>query len=257
MLSHGRGSTGLSYAWFAQALASHGYIVAAPYHWRANSYDATVAYLANKLWQRPVDVSLDIDFLLSDPAWSKYIDPSRIGVAGHSQGGFTALWLGGAEVNRDKYLAFQQGWKNNQQIPAHLRDALPLDPEPALKVKDARVKAVFAMAPGIIKAFGMDEVGLKQLDVPAYITVGEGDTQTPPKENAEFAAKYIPGAELVVIPGAVDHEIFVNECDDEGRDEFPEACKDAPGVDRAAIHDAVGKAALKFFGDNLGSGDSK
>ena len=30
MLSHGRGSTGLSYAWFAQALASHGYIVAGP-----------------------------------------------------------------------------------------------------------------------------------------------------------------------------------------------------------------------------------
>jgi predicted dienelactone hydrolase len=202
MLSHGRGSTGLSYAWFAQTLASRGYIVAAPYHWRANSYDSTVAYLANKLWQRPVDVSLDIDFLLGDPAWSKSIDAQRIGVAGHSQGGFTALWLGGAKVNRDKYLGFQRGWKSNQQIPAHLRDALPLDPEPALNVKDPRVKAVFAMAPGIIKAFGMDEEGLKQLDVPAYITVGEGDTQTPPKENAEFAAKYIPKAELVVIPGA-------------------------------------------------------
>ena len=67
MLSHGRGSTGLSYAWFAQTLAAHGYIVAAPYHWRANSYDSTVAYLANKLWQRPVDVSLDIDFLLRIP----------------------------------------------------------------------------------------------------------------------------------------------------------------------------------------------
>jgi predicted peptidase len=84
MLSHGRGSTGLSYAWFAQTLASHGYIVAAPYHLRANSYDSTVAYLANKLCQRPVDVILDIDFLLSDPVWSKYIDPGRIGAAGHS-----------------------------------------------------------------------------------------------------------------------------------------------------------------------------
>ena len=30
MLSHGRGSTGLSYAWFAQTLATPGYIVAAP-----------------------------------------------------------------------------------------------------------------------------------------------------------------------------------------------------------------------------------
>ena len=89
MLSHGRGSTGLSYAWFEQALASHGYIVAAPYHWRANSYDPTVAYLANKLWQRPVDVSLDIDFLLSDPAWSKYIDSGRIGVTATSTSPFS------------------------------------------------------------------------------------------------------------------------------------------------------------------------
>jgi predicted dienelactone hydrolase len=257
MLSHGRGSNGLSYAWFAQTLASRGYIVAAPYHWRANSYDSTVAYLANKLWQRPVDVTLDIDFLLRDPDWSKYIDPGRIGAAGHSQGGFTALWLGGAKVNRDRYLTFQQGWKNNQQIPEHLRDELPLDAGPALNVKDARVKAVFAMAPGIIKAFGMDETGLSELDVPAYITVGAGDTQTPPKENAEFAAKYIPNAELVILPGAVDHEIFVNECNDEGKDEFPEACKDAPGVDRAAIHEQVGKAALKFFNTNLAVGGGK
>jgi predicted dienelactone hydrolase len=180
------------------------------------------------------------------------IDPNRIGAAGHSQGGFTAHWLGGAKVNRDKFLAFQQGWRNNQQIPEHLRKELPLDPEPALNVKDARIKAVFAMAPGIIKAFGMDEAGLKQLDVPAYITVGAGDTQTPPAENAEFAAKCIPGAELVIIPGAVDHEIVVNECDDEGKDEFPETCKDAPGVDRAAIHEQVGNAALKFFGAALG-----
>ena len=179
--------------------------------------------------------------------WSKYIDPNRIGAAGHSQGGFTALWLGGAKVNRDKYLAFQRGWRNNQQIPEHIREELPLDPESALNVKDARVKAVFAMAPGIIKAFGMDEAGLKQLDVPAYITVGAGDTQTLPAENAEFAAKYIPHAELVIIPGAVDHEIFVNECDDEGKDEFPEACKDAAGVDRAAIHESVGNAAVTFF----------
>jgi predicted dienelactone hydrolase len=201
-------------------------------------------YLANRLWQRPVDISLDIDFLLSDPAWNKYIDPGRIGVAGHSQGGFTALWLG---FNREKYLAFQQGSRNNQHIPEHIRKELPLDPDPALNVKDARIKAVFAMAPGIIKAFGMDEAGLRQLDVPAYITVGAGDTQTPPAENAEFAAKYIPHAELVVIPGAVDHEIFVNECDDEGKNDFPEACKDAPGIDRAAIHEQVGNAAVKFF----------
>jgi predicted dienelactone hydrolase len=251
MLSHGRGSNPLQYAWFAETLAGQGYIVAGLYHYRANTYDQTIAYLSNKIWQRPRDISLAIDFLLKDPMWSTAIDAEEMGVAGHSQGGFTSLWIGGAKVNADKFLAFQKGWKSNPMVPAHLRDELPVDASPALDVRDPRIKAAFAMAPGIIKAFGMDEAGLEQMTIPAYITVGARDTQTPPDDNAAFAAKHIPGVTLVIIPGLVDHEIFVNECDDEGRDEFPEACIDAEGVDRGDIHKSVGAAALKFFGSQL------
>lgn len=49
MLSHGRGSSGLVYAWFAEYLAARGYIVTALDHYRANRNDATIAYLAGKL----------------------------------------------------------------------------------------------------------------------------------------------------------------------------------------------------------------
>jgi predicted dienelactone hydrolase len=251
MLSHGRGSNGLLYAWFAEYLAARGYIVAAINHYRANTYDANIAYLANKLWQRPVDIALAISFLLRAEPWGPAIDPDRIGVAGHSQGGFTALWVGGAKVNADKYLAFQRGWRNNRMVPEHLRAELPLDATPALEVHDTRVKAAFAMAPGIVQAFGMDEAGLRQMSIPTFIIVGARDTQAPPGPNAEFAAKHIPGAKLVIIPGLVDHEIFVNECNQEGRDEFPEACIDAPGVDRAAIHRSIGEAAQEFFDASL------
>jgi predicted dienelactone hydrolase len=128
---------------------------------------------------------------------------------------------------------------------------LPLDARPALDVHDKRVRAVFAMAPGIVQAFGMDQAGLQQLTVPAYITVGACDTQAPPKENAEFAATHIPHAQLNVIPGRVDHEIFVNECNEDGKNEFPEACIDAPGVGRREVHDMIGAAALKFFDTSL------
>jgi predicted dienelactone hydrolase len=212
MFSHGRGSNGLYYAWFAEFLAARGYIVAALNHYRANTYDSTIAYLANKLWQRPRDISLTISFLLHDPFWGGLIDESRIGVAGHSQGGFTALWVAGAKINPEKYLAFQRGWRNNPMVPDYLRSELPLDASPALNVDDKRIKAAFAMAPGIVQAFGMDEAGLRQLKVPAYITVGAADTQAPPAENAEFAARYAERAELHVIGGRVDHDIFVNEC---------------------------------------------
>jgi hypothetical protein len=50
-----------------------------------------------------------------------------------------------------------------------------------------------------------------------------------------------------VIPGRVDHDIFVNECNEEGKNEFPQACIDAPGVDRHSIHARIGEAAVKFF----------
>ena len=54
-----------------------------------------------------------------------------------------------------------------------------------------------------------------------------------------------------MIPGRVDHDIFVNECNEDGRNEFPQACVDAAGVDRAMIHESVGNAAVKFFDAGL------
>ena len=251
VFSHGRGSNGLLYAWFAQHLAARGFIVAAIDHYRANSYDATIAYLANRLWQRPVDIGLAVTFLLGSADWGPLIDGDRIGVAGHSQGGFTALWIGGAEVSAEGYRAFQEGWRNNPMVPEHLRRDLPVDPTPALAVRDRRVKAAFAMAPGIVKAFGMDEAGLRRMAISAYITVGAADTQTPPGPNAAFAAAHMPGARLVILPGGVDHEIFVNECNEDGRNEFPEACIDAPGVDRRTLHAQIGDAAVTFFRETL------
>jgi len=252
IFSHGRGSNALLYAWFGQYLAQRGFIVAAIDHYRANSYDMHIAYLSSLIWQRPVDVGKAISFLLADPKWSALIDAEKIGVSGHSQGGFTSLWAGGAEVNEEKFRIYQERWHNNAMVPEHLRREIPVDPKPALAVADPRIKAAFAMAPGIIKAFGMDEASLAKMKTPAYITVGARDTQTPPGPNAEFAAAHIPGAKLVIIPGLVDHEIFVNECDEEGRDEFPEGCIDAAGVDRAAIHGEIGQAAVAFFREALG-----
>lgn len=158
MFSHGAGGNGAGYAWFGQYLASHGYVVAMLYHYRANTFDSSAVYVRNRLWQRPRDISLDITHLLLDKKWGPRIDPNQIGVAGHSQGGFTSLWIGGAQVNPKLFAAFQRAWKNNESLPAYLRAQMSVDPTPALHVHDNRVKAAFAMAPGDVQAFGMDEV---------------------------------------------------------------------------------------------------
>ncbi len=251
VFSHGAGGNGSIYAWFGEYLAARGYIVAMVYHYRANSYDSSALFVRNRIWQRPRDVSLDISHLVQDPTWGPHIDPDEIGVAGHSQGGFTSLWLGGAKINPERFLDYQRVWKNNLTVPAYLRAQMSLDSGPAANLRDERVRAAFAMAPGDIQGFGMDEAGLRQMKIPTYLIVGAGDTTTPPADNAAFAAKYIPHAQLDIMPGPVNHEIFDNECDQIGRDNYPETCIDAPGVDRAKLHDYIGNAALKFFDTNL------
>ena len=252
VFSHGAGGNGSVYAWFGEYLASRGYLVAMVYHSRANTFDSSALFVRNRIWQRPRDITLDISHLLSDKVWGPHVDPGQIGVAGHSQGGFTALWIGGAEVNPDLFVAYQRVWKNNQMVPAYLRDQMTIDAEPTRGLRDDRVRAAFAMAPGDIQGFGMDAGGLGRMAIPTYLVVGAGDTTTPLDDNAGFAAKHIPGARLDVLPGPVSHEIFGNECDQIGRDNYPEACNDAPGVDRVKLHAYIGSAALDFFDTNLG-----
>jgi triacylglycerol esterase/lipase EstA (alpha/beta hydrolase family) len=58
--------------------------------------------------------------LLNDPVWELHIDTDKIGVAGHSQGGFTSLWIGGARVNPDLFLAYQTFWRNNPVVPVQV-----------------------------------------------------------------------------------------------------------------------------------------
>ena len=66
VFSHGAGGNGSGYAWFGEYLASHGYLVAMVYHYRANTFDSSALYVRNMLWQRPRDISLDITHLLGD-----------------------------------------------------------------------------------------------------------------------------------------------------------------------------------------------
>lgn len=252
VFSHGAGGNAAGYAWFGQYLAERGYIVAMLYHYQANTYDANALYMRNRIWQRPRDIAVHITHLLADPTWGPRIDPDRIGVAGHSLGGFTSLWVGGAQVNPGRFETYQRWWKHNPVVPAYLRNAMKVDATPALQVRDPRIKAAFSMAPGDVQGFGMDAAGLARMPIPAYIIVGEGDKVTPPEDNAAFAARHIPQATLDVLPGPVGHEIFVNECDQIGRENTAEACIDAAGVDRAALHRYIGDAAKRFFDQNFG-----
>lgn len=95
LFSHGYGANQWVNTWFAEYLATRGYIVASVKHY-GNSFKNRIPEISARPWNRSKDLSVAFDNLLLYSKFKDNIDKNRIGVAGFSQGGITAIWLGGA-----------------------------------------------------------------------------------------------------------------------------------------------------------------
>jgi predicted dienelactone hydrolase len=263
VLSHGTGGAALGLAWLGEALAAQGYIVAA-----VNHHGNTAAEAAQPLqgtlvwWDRPRDLSVLIDRLLADPQWGARIDASRIGVAGFSIGGYTALASVGARLSREQWQKFctDAATAPACELPPEVSSQFPVGEAQRLLTQDPRVlaalarmdddyhdprvKAAFAIPPVVWGA--MQSASLASIAVPVQIVVGSDDDQAVPRFNAEPMAKAIPNAKLDILP-KITHYSFLPVCNDRGRSYVKELCTDPAGVDREIVHREVAASALQFF----------
>jgi pimeloyl-ACP methyl ester carboxylesterase len=83
---------------------------------------------------------------------------------------------------------------------------------------------------------------------PVSIMLGDEDKDVPPATNGLIAAKAIPGATLLRLPG-VGHTDFVDDCTDAGRATFQRKC--TFGVPQADTHRQAIAAAQDFFARTL------
>lgn len=265
VLSHGTGSAAAQLSWLAEALASNGYIVAAVNH--HGNTAAEPDYLPQGFvlwWERARDVSVVIDALINEPGIGEHIDRERIGVGGFSLGGYTALAVVGARLDRD---AWGRYCEDNAAAPScTLPPEAPFTAEDlvALEASDAdlqaslrsagasfhddRVDAAFVMAPVLGPA--LDRSSLAWISAPVRIVVGELDDQALPDVTARRVAADIPGAELELIP-EVGHYAFLAPCGLRGRLFLRSLCVDAGGVNRRQLHDQVASDAVAFFDRTL------
>ncbi|MFX0105446.1 MAG: alpha/beta hydrolase family protein [Candidatus Hodarchaeota archaeon] len=108
MFSHGFGGHKRQTTHFCCHLASHGYIIASPDHLGSTIWDTLEPYLKTKKGvppeemrvnvkrssiDRPLDITFLIDNIVTGKAWipQDSIDKDRIGMTGHSFGGWTTL----------------------------------------------------------------------------------------------------------------------------------------------------------------------
>ena len=261
VVSHGTGGTAKQMAWLGAVLARDGFIVVAIDHPGNNNDEKTVQGFT-MWWLRPETLSLALDEVLANPEFGPRIDRSRIGAAGFSIGGFSALALAGAVVDVAQYRASCSAKPVTCDTPRELPDFAKrkkslMASNPGIRAAltsgthsepDGRIRAVFAIAPAIGVAVTAES--LHAIRTPVRIVYGGKDRSVLPEYNARLYAAAIPKSTLFVVHGAA-HYTFLDVCTDFGKAMLPIPCGDPKDVSRHEVHAAVAADAAAFFSHAL------
>lgn len=258
LLSHGNGGSARMMGWFGIAMARVGYVVIAVDHPGNNGVDPMTEAGSILMWNRADDLAAALAAVQADPVLAKAMDATRLGVAGYSAGGFTALVAAGADPQLQRLLAFCRAHPaDGVCVPQAENPTLTLAQRmtaaqtPALapwvaQAGDDRaiagVRAVFLIAPAMIQAFAPE--ALEKVAQPVSIIVGAADTVAPPATNSDIAAAALPKATLTTLP-AVGHYDFLSSCTALGRKRIGALCQVA--ADQQATHGAAITEAKALF----------
>jgi predicted dienelactone hydrolase len=234
-LSHGTGGSAQIMAWLARALASRGYVVAAVNHPGNNALEEYTAEGFLTWWERARDLTVVVDMLLHDPQFGLLIDPRRIGAAGFSLGGYTVIEMVGGRTDLALFRKFchsveAEGCVDPPEFPnlfARWDELEATSPafrraarESRRSYRDPRVRSVFAIAPALGRAFIPES--LRRIGTPVAIVAGTDDRIVPIASNAQWLAKVIPRASVMLLPGGVGHYTFLATCTEAGRRTQPQ-----------------------------------
>ena len=171
VFSHGAGGSQTCCDSLTRHWAGHGYVTIQPTHddsalQRRNAGQENIGFLQAvrdalkkpELWEsRPQDISFVLDSLpLLEkrlPGLSGQIDATRIGVAGHSMGSYTAEAIAGALID----------------LPNHKR----------ANFQDSRVRAVLCLSPQGPGQFGLTQHSFDRLSLPYLGVTGSLDSMGP------------------------------------------------------------------------------
>lgn len=244
VISHGANGLALNHRDLAMALAARGYVVAAPAHPRGTGNDIS----GMGVWVgRPRQVSRVIDAVLADPALGPRVARERIGVVGHSNGGYTALAVAGAQPSPAAIVAHCQQHPDDAKFcsygGASTRDATRAGGD-IPDVRDARVRAIVLMAPNAIP---FTDDTLARLAVPVRVYGAEHDDLTLVRYHAERLAKTLPPRREYVLVRGAGHFSFIARYPWALTFVAGEGARDPKGFDRDALHARMNPEIVDFF----------
>ena len=243
LLSHGYGGHRLALHDIATGLARNGFVVVTVTHPGDDPKDHNAWRSDRTLVGREYDLRVALDAALADPVFRDHIDPDRVGAAGFSMGGDTALLLAGAKLDFTRFVDYCREPNIDSSCltmsgPPKIRPGLTF-------FRDPRVKAAFLMAPG--PGYFFTRESLRDVTIPIHIDDPALDEVLTRPFSAERIRDLLPTPpEYTLVPG-VGHYIYSFPCWPELAKTFPEGCTDPPGVDRVAFHAKLVAEMAAFF----------
>lgn len=257
VISHGAVGSAAAHYDTALALADAGFVVVALNHTGDNYKDRSHSYTARNFIDRPRHVSRVMDFMLNSWDGHDHLDPTRIGMFGHSAGAVTALILMGG--NPDLYLAVlfcrdhpdaldcQQA---KQATDSSGNESKERDWTWSDWHHDPRIKAAVIATPGI--GYTFTKIGLETVAAPIQLWRGENDKFSPNAWNSDIIEGALPQPPEDHLVAKAGHLDFLAPCNEAMTKIAPEICESEAGFDRAAFHQDMNRAAVGFFKAQLG-----
>ncbi|MES2898335.1 MAG: dienelactone hydrolase [Pseudomonadota bacterium] len=246
ILSHGNGGGPGSHVDLAMALASAGFIVAAPMHNGDNYTDQSAVASASFVHGRQRQLREAVDFMLAGWSERDRIDRSRIGAYGFSAGALTVLTAVGVqadlrEVGRHCATSVEFACEMFRKVKSPL---LAFEPGTmgAPFVADVRIKAAVVAAPGV--GFALTRESLAAVRIPVQLWHADADTSVPYETNARRVREGLGArGEFHLVPNA-GHFAFLAPCALAGP---PLLCADKPEFDRKSFHAYMNSRVIAFF----------
>lgn len=187
VFSHGLASRPADFIEWGEHMASHGYVVAMPQHPGSDTTQtrrfqrglSSELFLVSDFVDRPKDVSDVIDELerRNEAEFEGRLALNRVGVGGHSFGGYTALAVAGATLDFE-FLARECSNRFSYLNTSLLLQCQAMElPQRAYQFRDERVQAIAVLNPVNSSIYGPS--GLSQVDIPITILAGSHDPATP------------------------------------------------------------------------------
>jgi len=246
VISHGTGGSNLGHFDTAIALADAGFVVVAMNHTGDNYADHSRSV---DIMDRPRQVSRVIDHMLATWEGHASIDPQRVGMFGHSAGGFTTLAIIGGVPDHTKIGPMCREYPGDFACQLVARSASPVAVPATLAVADARIKSAVISAPALGFTFSPD--GLRNVRVPVQLWRAENDAIVPHPRYAEAVRLALPEAPDYHVVANAGHYDFLAPCSMALASIAPAICTSSAGFDRAAFHVGFDADVVKFFEKTL------